>query len=110
MQIKLVKDSVGRPICKDYVTTNGIMNISGMNVIETTAITSGNYVGGDMTVVHVLNRSELGIQIGLYGTDFTHNVKTMLVEKRIVQFVSANDTGCLVAGTFATDIITLTAV
>ena len=109
-QIKLVKDSAGRPIWKDYVTTNGMMNISGMNVIETTAITSGDYVGGDMSVVHVLNRSELGIQIGLDGSDFTNNLKTMLVEKRVVQFVSANDTGCLVTGTFADDIITLTAV
>ena len=109
-QIKLVKDSVGRPIWKDYVTTNGMMNISGLNVIETTAVTSGNYVGGDMTVVHVLNRSELGIQIGLDGSDFTNNLKTMLVEKRVVQFVSANDTQCLVAGTFATDIVTLTVV
>ena len=106
-KIKLIKDIQGRPVWKDYVTTNGMMNISGMNIIETTAVTAGTYVGGDMTVVRVLNRSELGITIGLDGNDFTNNVKTLLCERRIVQFVSANDTQVLVTGTFADDIADL---
>jgi hypothetical protein len=41
------------------------------------------------------------MQIGLDGNDFTNNVKTILVEQRLVQFVSANDTQVLVKGTFA---------
>jgi HK97 family phage major capsid protein len=100
--IKLIKDDAKRPVWKDYVTTNGMMNVSGMNLIETTAITAGDFVGGDTSVVNLLYREQLGIQIGLDGNDFTQNKKTMLVEKRLVQFVSANDTPVLVKGDFTT--------
>lgn len=100
--IKLIKDSSGRPVWKDYVTIDGSMNVSGMRVIETTAITAGNFVGGDLSVVNVLKRDELGITIGLDGNDFTQNKKTMLLEKRLVQFVSGNDTAVIVDGDFTT--------
>jgi HK97 family phage major capsid protein len=100
--IKLIKDSTGRPVWKDYVTIDGSMNVSGMRLIETVAVTAGNFIGGDLSVVNVLKRSELGITIGLDGNDFTQNKKTMLLEKRMVQFVSANDTAVLVKGDFAT--------
>jgi hypothetical protein len=99
--IKLIKDG-STPVWKDYVTTNGMLNISGMNIIETTGITAGDFVGGDTSVVNLLYREQLGIQIGLDGNDFTNNKKTMLVEKRLVQFVSANDTPVIVKGDFTT--------
>jgi hypothetical protein len=43
----------------------------------------------------------MNIQIGLDGNDFTKNLKTIIVEQELVQFVSANDTQVLVKGTFA---------
>jgi HK97 family phage major capsid protein len=101
-KMKLIKDEAGRPIWKDYVTISGEMVISGMRVITTTAITAGNFIGGDLTAVNVLIREDMGIQIGLDGNDFTQNKKTMLLEKRLVQFVSANDTQVIVSGSFAT--------
>ena len=82
-----------------FATANGL-EVSGMRVIPTTAVTGENFIGGDMSVLHVLVREELGIQIGLDGNDFTNNKKTMLLEKRIVQFASANDVGCLIKGEF----------
>lgn len=100
--IKLIKDNTGRPVWKDYVTIDGSLNVSGMRLIETTAITAGNFVGGDLSVVNVLKRDELGITIGLDGNDFTQNKKTMLLEKRLVQFVSGNDTAVIVDGDFST--------
>ena len=68
--------------------------------VESMAITAGNFIGGDTTVLNVLIREELGIQIGLNSNDFIENKKTMLAEKRLVQFVSANDAGCLIKGDF----------
>ena len=106
-KIKLIKDDSGRPVWKDYVTTNGFMEISGMKIIPTTAVAAGDFIGGDMSVVHVLNREDMGIQIGLDGNDFTKNLKTILLEKRMVQFVSANDVNVLVEGDFATAIAAL---
>lgn len=101
-KIKLIKDDANRPIWKDYVTTSGELVLSGMRIIESTAVTAGTFIGGDTTVLNVLIREELGIQIGLDGNDFTNNKKTMLAEKRLVQFVSANDTACLIKGDFTT--------
>lgn len=109
-KIKLIKDDANRPIWKDYITTNGVMNVSGLNIVETTAITAGNFIGGDTKVVQLLFREELGIQIGLDGNDFTQNKKTLLAEKRLVQFVSANDTAVLVKGDFTSAIALITLV
>jgi HK97 family phage major capsid protein len=103
-KIRLIKDTVGRPIWKDYVTPAGEFVYSGLRVIETLAVTEGNFVGGETSVVNVLNRSGLQIQIGLDGNDLTQNKQTMVLEKRLVQFVSANDTNVLIKGDFATAI------
>ena len=108
-KIRLVKDSTGRPIWKDYVTPSGELNYSGMRIIETLAVTEGDFVGGETSVVNVLNRSGLQMQIGLDGNDLTQNKQTLVLEKRMVQFVSANDTNVLIKGDFATAITALTA-
>jgi HK97 family phage major capsid protein len=100
--IKLIKDEAGRPVWKDYVTINGDLAVSGMRIISTKAVTAGDFIGGDLSVVNVLFREEIGIQIGLDGNDFTNNKKTLLAEKRLVQFVSANDTPVLLKGDFIT--------
>jgi HK97 family phage major capsid protein len=103
-KIKLIKDETGRPVWKDYVTISGEMVVSGLKIVESTAITEGNFVGGDTKAANVLIREEMTIQIGLDGNDFTNNKKTMLVEKRLVQFVSANDAPVIVKGDFASAI------
>jgi HK97 family phage major capsid protein len=102
-KMKGLKDSTSRPIWKDYIDpTTGVVNYAGMNIFTSTAITAGEFVGGDMEVLHVLYRDNLTVQIGLDGNDFTNNVKTIIVEQRLVQFASANDTPCLVKGVFST--------
>lgn len=108
-EIRLVKDSTGRPIWKDYVTPSGELNYSGMRIIETLAVDAGDFVGGETSVVNVLNRSGLQMQIGLDGNDLTQNKQTLVLEKRLVQFVSANDTNVLIKGDFATAKLAITA-
>jgi hypothetical protein len=98
-RMRLTKDSVGQYVLPVFATANGL-EVSGMRVIPTTAVTGENFIGGDLSVLNVLVREELGIQIGLDGNDFINNKKTMLLEKRIVQFASANDIGCLIKGEF----------
>lgn len=100
-KIKGIKDTTGRPVWKDYVDpTTGMVNYAGMNILTSTSVPAGEFIGGDMEVLHVLYRDQLTIQIGLDGNDFTNNKKTIVVEQRLVQFASANDTTCLVKGTF----------
>ncbi len=73
-----------------------------MKFYTSTAVTAGEFIGGDFEVLNVLFREQAVIQIGLDGSDFTNNLKTILVESRLVQFASANDTPCLVKGDFVT--------
>lgn len=101
-KMKALKDNTGAPIWKNYIDPmTGDVVYSGMKIITSTAVTAGEFIGGDMTVLNVLFREQLTVQIGLDGNDFTNNKKTILVEQRLVQFASANDTPCLVKGDFA---------
>ena len=100
--LKAVKTSYGEPLWKTYTDMLGEMTIAGMKVISTPAITAGNFIGGDLKAANVLFREQMNIQIGLDGNDFIKNKKTILVEKRLVQFVSANDVPVIINGDFAT--------
>lgn len=108
-KIRLIKDSTGRPIWKDYVTPQGEFRYSGLNIIETLAVPAGEFVGGETSVVNVLNRTGLQMQIGLDGNDLTKNKQTLILERRLVQFVSANDVNVLIKGDFDTAKTAITA-
>lgn len=100
-RMKMTKDQDGSYVMPTFATANGL-EVAGMRVIPTTAVSGENFIGGDLSVLQVLIREELGIQIGLNGNDFIDNKKTMLIEKRLVQFASANDVACLIKGAFNT--------
>jgi HK97 family phage major capsid protein len=88
-----------------YTTLQGVRLI-GTNALDDLGI---DFIGGDLSVVNVLFRQGMRVQIGLDGNDFINNKKTILLEQRLVQFVSANDTAVLVKGTFAAGIVLLEA-
>ena len=85
----------------------GEMVVSGMKIIPSSMVTAGEFVGGDLKAAHVLFREQANIQIGLDGNDFINNKKTILIESRLVQFVSANEVPLIVKGDFATAIAAL---
>lgn len=102
-KMKLIKDTTNVPLWKAYTDNlTGSIMISGMKLITSTAVTAGEFICGDFKTLNVLFREGLSVQIGLDGNDFTNNKKTILVEQRLVQFASANDTPCLVKGVFST--------
>ena len=109
-QLLSEKDLEGRYILPPGVLFNaqGQLVAWGVRLIETNSTLGGNdFMGGDLSVINVRFRQGMRIQIGLDGNDFTNNVKTILLEQRLVQFVSANDTQVLVKGTFAAAITAL---
>ena len=88
--------------------------VAGIRLISTTALNDTDtpdidFVGGDLSVVNVLFSDTISVQIGLDGNDFTKNLKTILVEQELVQFVSANDTQVLVKGKMSDALATITA-
>jgi hypothetical protein len=73
-----------------------------MTVVGTPAVTSGEFVGGDASVLNVLFRENMNVRMVPSGDDPINNLMTVIVESRLVQFVSANDAPCLVYGNFET--------
>lgn len=112
--IKGLKSTAGEPLWKEYqdwsIAGGGTnLVIGGMRVIATPLVTSGDFLGGDMKVLNVLFREDLNIRLTPSGDDPINNLMTLIVESRLVQFVSANDAPCLIKGDFATAIAALTA-
>jgi len=92
-----LKSSTGEPLYKDYMdwSIGGMgrnLVVAGMQVIATPAVTTGSFVGGDMKVLNVLFRESLNIRLTPSGDDPINNLMTLIVEARLVQFASANDT------------------
>jgi len=81
-----------------YTTLQGVRLI-GTNALDSLGI---DFIGGDLSVINVLFRQGMRVQIGLDGNDFINNKKTILLEQRLVQFVSANDVQVIIKGDFAT--------
>jgi hypothetical protein len=88
--------------------------VAGCRLIETNALpitisgTKYDFVGGDLSVVNVLFSDAMSVQIGTDGNDFIQNLKTILVEQELVQFVSANDAPLLVKGNMAAAVAAIT--
>jgi HK97 family phage major capsid protein len=97
----LAKDSQGRYLIPPFLSADGKI-IGGMEIIGTNALTTDQFLGGDLSVLNVFFTQNMTVQVGLDGNDFTNNKKTILVEQELVQFVSANDTQVLVQGLFST--------
>lgn len=92
-----------------FRSADGTM-VAGMQLIPEVALVGTDYdfVGGDLSVVNVRFREGLSINIGQENDDFSKNLRTILAEQALVQFVSANDTQVLVKGVMADAIALIT--
>lgn len=108
------KSTDGIYLMPPFRAANGNV-VAGCRLISTNALpitisgTAYDFVGGDLSVVNVLFSDQMSVQIGTDGNDFTKNLKTILVEQELVQFVSANDTPVLVKGNMTAAIAAITA-
>lgn len=97
-QMDVEKSQDGVYLLPPFRAANGNM-VAGMELISSTGLPSGvDFVGGDMSVVNVNFADKMSIQVDMSGTDFIDNLRTILVEQELVQWVSANDTQVLVQG------------
>jgi HK97 family phage major capsid protein len=78
------------------------LTMDGIPIIENTNITAGDFLIGDFGKATIVEKSGIDIQVGLDGSDFTKNMRTILAEWRGQLFVQNNDTTAFVKGTFAT--------
>ena len=103
------KDANGAYLLPPFRSADGLM-VAGMQLIPTSGLPSGtDFVGGDLSVVNVAFAAPMTVQVDMSGDDFINNMRTVLVEQELVQWVSANDTAVLVKGDIASAITALTA-
>lgn len=101
-EMELSKDENDNYILPPFKSADGTV-ISGMQLIPTTASLGGfDFVGGDLSAVNVEFLLDLDFEIARDGNDMTNRMFTVLAERQLTQFVSANDTQVLVKGNFAT--------
>ena len=102
--LKLTKlSSTDKRYVDRLMTTGSNMELDGVPIIKTTLVTQGEYLVGAFDLAMLVERSEVSIDIGLDGNDFTQNFRTILAEWRGCTIVKNNDRTAFVAGDFATD-------
>jgi hypothetical protein len=107
-QMDVAKSADGIYELPPFRQANGNV-VSGMTLIETMGLPSGiDFMGGDLSVVQVAFTSPLSVEINRSGTDMIDNLRTILVEQELVQWVSETDVNGLVYGDVATAITALT--
>ena len=77
--------------------------LDGTPILENNDITIGSYLIGDFSKATIVQKSGITVEVGLDGSDFTKNMRTILAEWRGQLFVQNNDTTAFVKGVFATD-------
>ena len=77
--------------------------LDGTPILENNDITVGSYLIGDFSKATIVQKSGITVEVGLDGSDFTKNMRTILAEWRGQLFVQNNDTTAFVKGVFATD-------
>lgn len=100
-EMEVAKDANNNYIMPPFKSADGTM-VSGMKLIPTTASlgTGIDFIGGDLSAVNVGLLLDTEIEIGRNGNDLKNRQYTIVVERQLVQFVSANDTQVLVKGGF----------
>lgn len=78
------------------------MFMDGIPIVETTAMTAGDFLIGDLSKAIIAEKGGIMVEVGLDGNDFTKNMRTIIAEWRGEVIVQNNDTTAFVTGTFAT--------
>ena len=101
--LKLVKLSATDKRYVDRLMQVGSsMVLDGIPIVETTAMTQGDFLIGDLSKALIAEKGGIMVEVGTDGNDFTKNMRTIIGEWRGEVIVENNDTTAFVTGTFAT--------
>jgi HK97 family phage major capsid protein len=101
--LKLVKLSATDKRYVDRLLQVGsTLMLDGMPIIETTAMTAGTFLIGDLNKALIAEKGGISVDVGLDGNDFTKNMRTIIAEWRGEVIIENNDTTAFVYGVFAT--------
>jgi len=102
-ELKLVKVSATDKRYVDRLMQVGsTLHLDGMPIIETTAMTAGNFLIGDFSKALIAQKNGISVEVGLDSGDFLKNMRSILAEWRGEVIIQNNDTTAFVYGVFAT--------
>lgn len=107
MDLKKAGSGNGQYVLPPFTTADG-QRIGATAIVESDEIPVGKLLVGDMTRFHIRMYKGKQVQIGLDGDDFSHNMRTVLVEQRLHAYVKSVDAGAFVYDDFANIIAALT--
>jgi hypothetical protein len=88
----------------------GQLSLDGIPIIETTLVAADSYLIGDFTKATVYSKGMIDVELGLDGSDFTNNTRTILAEWRGANVIRTNDASAFVTGTISVDAAALEAI
>lgn len=94
----LVKDLYGRPIAKEYKTSDG--EVFRIMFVESNQITVGHFLVADMTKFWVWNLLGFQVQYGWENDDFRRNLVSVSGIRRLHSYISLNHLNGFVYDTF----------
>ena len=101
--LKLVKvSSTDKRYVDRLLIAGSTMTLDGMPIVETTAMTAGTFLIGDLSKALIAEKGGIMVDVGLDGNDFTKNMRTIIAEWRGEVIIENNDTTAFVYGVFAT--------
>lgn len=102
----LKKGANGQYVLPPFTTSDG-QRVGATMIVESDEIPVGKVLVGDMKKFHIRYYKGKQVQIGLDGDDFSHNMRTVLVEQRLHAYVKSVNNGAFVYDDFATIIAAL---
>lgn len=101
--LKLIKLSATDKRYLDRLLQVGsTMMLDGIPIVETTVMTVGTFLVGDLSKALLAEKGGITVDVGLDGNDFTKNMRTIIAEWRGEVIIENNDLTAFVKGTFAT--------
>jgi HK97 family phage major capsid protein len=106
-EIELLKDTTGRYIIGDP-KADGVKRLWGLPVVDTTAMTAGNFLTGAFQMgAQIFDREDANVAISTEdANNFRQNLVTILAEERLGLAVYRPE--AFIKGTFSTAITDLT--
>ena len=98
----LTKDTTGQYVLPPFYSADGT-RVAGCAIVENIGVTAGTFLMGDFRKLHIRRKGGIEIEItNSDGTDFSKDIMTVKLRRRLVSYVRANDAAAFMTGTFAT--------
>ena len=105
--LDLTKDANGQYVLPPFRSADGT-TIKGARVIENVGIAAGDFLVGDFSKLHIGTQGGVEIEMtNSDGNDFSADILTVKLRRRIASYVRTNDNGAFQTGTIATVIAQL---